>query len=98
MKNMSKTENSKLKSFPESRVSTIDVCELGHPLCFAVGTIVKKPGAVNGNIAVREYLKITALIDHDVMDGAPAARFLSRLDELLQNACGLDYNQEVNSK
>jgi hypothetical protein len=55
-----------------------------HPLCFAVGTIVKKPGVVNGNIAVREYLKMTALIDHDVMDGAPAARFLSRLDELLK--------------
>jgi len=61
-----------------------------HPLSFAVGTIVKKPGVVDGNIAVREYLKMTALIDHDVIDGAPAARFLSRLDELLKNAYGLE--------
>lgn len=61
-----------------------------HPLCFAVGTITKKPGVLNDKIAVREYLKMTALIDHDVMDGAPAARFLSRLDELLKNAYGLE--------
>jgi pyruvate/2-oxoglutarate dehydrogenase complex dihydrolipoamide acyltransferase (E2) component len=61
-----------------------------HPLCFAVGTITKKPGVVEGNIAVREYLKMTVLIDHDVMDGAPAARFLSRLNELIQSAYGLE--------
>ncbi|HEX3012280.1 MAG TPA: 2-oxo acid dehydrogenase subunit E2 [Syntrophomonadaceae bacterium] len=61
-----------------------------HPLCFAIGTITKKPGVVDGNIAVRDYLKMTALIDHDVIDGAPAARFLSRLDELLKTAYGLD--------
>lgn len=61
-----------------------------HPLCFAIGTIKEKPGIVNGKIVVREYLKMTALIDHDVMDGAQAARFLSRLDELLKNAYGLE--------
>lgn len=61
-----------------------------HPLCFAVGTITKKPGVIEGNIAVREYLKMTVLIDHDVMDGAPAARFISRLVELMQQAHGLD--------
>jgi pyruvate/2-oxoglutarate dehydrogenase complex dihydrolipoamide acyltransferase (E2) component len=66
-----------------------------HPLCFAVGTTVKKPGVVDGSIAVREYLKMTALIDHDVIDGAPAARFLSRLDELLQNAYGLDQKLKI---
>ncbi|MDF2882624.1 MAG: hypothetical protein K0R54_3181 [Clostridiaceae bacterium] len=61
-----------------------------HPLCFAVGTITKKPGVVNDRITLREYLKMTVLIDHDVMDGAPAARFLSRLGELLKNAYGLE--------
>ncbi|NPV91343.1 MAG: dehydrogenase [Firmicutes bacterium] len=60
-----------------------------HPLCFAVGTVVKKPGVVDDKITAREYLKMTVLIDHDVMDGAPAARFLSRLSELLKNAYGL---------
>jgi pyruvate/2-oxoglutarate dehydrogenase complex dihydrolipoamide acyltransferase (E2) component len=61
-----------------------------HPLCFAVGTIVKKPGVVNESVGVREFLKMTVLLDHDVIDGAPAARFLSRLDELLKNAYGLE--------
>lgn len=61
-----------------------------HPLCFAVGSTVKKPGIFNDQVAVREYLKMTVLIDHDVMDGAPAARFLSRLEELLRSASGLE--------
>jgi pyruvate/2-oxoglutarate dehydrogenase complex dihydrolipoamide acyltransferase (E2) component len=61
-----------------------------HPLCLAIGSVTQKPGVINGSIVVREYLKMTALIDHDVMDGAPAARFISRLDELLKNAYGLD--------
>ena len=66
-----------------------------HPLCFAVGTITKKPGVIDGEIAVREYLKMTVLIDHDVMDGAPAARFLSRLDELIQKAYGLKEELQI---
>lgn len=66
-----------------------------HPLCFAVGTITKKPGVVDGNIAVREYLKMTVLVDHDVMDGAPAARFLSRLDEMMQGAYGLEKELQI---
>lgn len=61
-----------------------------HPLCFAVSTIVQKPGAVNGGVEIRDYLKMTALVDHDVMDGAPAARFLSRLNDLLTSAWGLE--------
>jgi pyruvate/2-oxoglutarate dehydrogenase complex dihydrolipoamide acyltransferase (E2) component len=60
-----------------------------HPLCFAIGNIVEKPGVWEGEITIRQYLKITALVDHDVVDGVPAARFISRLDQLLQNACGL---------
>lgn len=61
-----------------------------HPLCFAIGAIVKKPGVVKDTVVIREYLKMTVLIDHDVMDGAPAARFLSRLDELMRNAYELE--------
>ncbi|MEN6312707.1 MAG: hypothetical protein ABFD25_00510 [Clostridiaceae bacterium] len=34
-----------------------------------------KRGVDDGSIAVRGYLKMTALIGHDVIDGAPAARF-----------------------
>lgn len=60
-----------------------------HPLCFGIGSIVKKPGVVDNTVAIREYLKMTVLLDHDVIDGAPAVRFLSSLDELLRKAYGL---------
>lgn len=60
-----------------------------HPLIIALGSIVKKPGVVGDQLAVREYLKLTALIDHDVVDGAPAARFLSRLNSLMKSSHGL---------
>lgn len=60
-----------------------------HPLCFAIGSIVKKPGVVDDRIEIREYLYVTALVDHDVVDGAPAARALSRLTKLVESGYGL---------
>lgn len=60
-----------------------------HPVCFALGSIVKKPGVVNDAIAVREYLKMTVPVDHDVADGAPAARFASRLADLIERGHAL---------
>jgi pyruvate/2-oxoglutarate dehydrogenase complex dihydrolipoamide acyltransferase (E2) component len=60
-----------------------------HPICFALGSIVKKPGVVKEQIAIREYLHMTILIDHDVIDGAPAARFVSRLKDLIESGYGL---------
>lgn len=60
-----------------------------HPLCFAIGSIVKKPGVVKDKIEIREYLYVTALVDHDVIDGAPAARALSKLTKLVEGGYGL---------
>lgn len=59
------------------------------PVCFALGSITKKPGVVNDRIEIREYLGMTILCDHDVVDGAPAARFLSRLTEVIEDGYGL---------
>jgi pyruvate/2-oxoglutarate dehydrogenase complex dihydrolipoamide acyltransferase (E2) component len=59
------------------------------PICFALGSIVKKPGVIKDQIEIREYLHMTILIDHDVIDGAPAARFVSRLTELIESGYGL---------
>jgi pyruvate/2-oxoglutarate dehydrogenase complex dihydrolipoamide acyltransferase (E2) component len=61
-----------------------------HPLDVTVGGISEKPGIVDGRIAVREVLNLTISVDHDVVDGAPAARFGSRLRELLESASGLE--------
>ncbi len=60
-----------------------------HTLDVAVGGIAEKPGVVNGRIAIREYLDVTLSFDHDIIDGAPAARFTARFKELVEQGYGL---------
>ena len=55
-----------------------------------VGGIGEKPGVVDGQIAIREYLSLTLSFDHDLIDGAPAARFPQRLKDLIESGYGLD--------
>lgn len=38
----------------------------------------------------REYLSLTLSFDHEIVDGAPAARFASRLRELIESGHGLN--------
>lgn len=58
-------------------------------LMVTVGGIGQKPGAVDGQIALREYLSLTISFDHELVDGAPAARFTRRLRELIESGYGL---------
>ena len=51
-----------------------------------VGGISKKPGVHKGQIVIREFLDLTVSIDHDVVDGAPAARFVEHFRSQLANA------------
>lgn len=60
-----------------------------HTLDVAVGGIAEKPGVVDGRIAIREYLDMTLSFDHDIIDGAPAARFTARFRELIEQGYGL---------
>jgi len=60
-----------------------------YTLCIALGGIAEKPGVVDGRIEVREYLNATIVVDHDIIDGAPLARFSSRLTELIESGYGL---------
>ena len=60
-----------------------------HTLQLTLGGISEKPGVVDGQIRVREYLSITLSFDHDIVDGAPAARFTQRLKELIEIGYGL---------
>jgi pyruvate/2-oxoglutarate dehydrogenase complex dihydrolipoamide acyltransferase (E2) component len=47
--------------------------------CFALGPTAKKPGVVANRIEIRDILHLTVLVDQDVVDGAPAARFAAQL-------------------
>jgi pyruvate/2-oxoglutarate dehydrogenase complex dihydrolipoamide acyltransferase (E2) component len=40
---------------------------------------MKKPGVVNKQKEIREYLCLTVVFVHDVTDGGPAARFINHL-------------------
>lgn len=58
-------------------------------LSLVVGSINLKPAVVEGRIEPREILNLTVLFDHDVVDGAPATRFVGRLVELIESGYGL---------
>ena len=58
-------------------------------LMVTVGGITRKPRFVDGVLCDRELLALTLSFDHTVVDGAPAARFASRLTDLIESASGL---------
>ena len=66
-------------------------------LGLVVGSIAPKPAVVKGRIEPREILHLTVVFDHDVIDGAPAARFTRRLIELIESGYGLDEDQATSA-
>jgi len=60
-----------------------------HNLVIGLGSISKKPCVRDGELVVGDILHMTLMIDHDVVDGAPAARFAAKLVENLENGIGL---------
>lgn len=66
-----------------------------HPLDLIVGSTAWKPAVVEGRIEPREILNLTLVFDHDVIDGAPAARFARRLVELIESGYGLGEDQPL---
>jgi pyruvate/2-oxoglutarate dehydrogenase complex dihydrolipoamide acyltransferase (E2) component len=60
-----------------------------HPLCLAFGSLNEQAAVYRGEIQKREILHLTVLIDHDVIDGVPAARFVDDLVKKLQAGFGL---------
>ena len=63
-----------------------------HALAITLGGITEKPAWKNGRVEPREYLHVTLSFDHDVIDGAPAARFTKTFRELVEGGFGLSKN------
>ena len=59
-------------------------------LNIALAGIGERTKNIDGKFVSREILFMTFLVDHNVVDGAPATRFISRTVELMENAYGLD--------
>lgn len=63
-----------------------------YTLGLVIGGLARRPrvGGEHGeHMEEREYLCLTLSLDHDVVDGAPAARFTRRLTELIERGSGL---------
>jgi pyruvate dehydrogenase E2 component (dihydrolipoamide acetyltransferase) len=55
----------------------------------AVGRAAPRPWVVSGQVVVRTTLKLCLSVDHRVMDGATAARFLGRIVEFMEHPAKL---------
>jgi 2-oxoacid dehydrogenases acyltransferase (catalytic domain) len=51
-----------------------------------VGGMSPRPCVIDGQVTARDVLHLTVGIDHNVVDGAPAARFAAEFRELLETA------------
>lgn len=60
-----------------------------HPLCLALGSLNEQPAVYKGGIQKCLVLHLTVLVDHDVIDGIPAARFVDDLVRKLESGFGL---------
>jgi pyruvate/2-oxoglutarate dehydrogenase complex dihydrolipoamide acyltransferase (E2) component len=61
-----------------------------HTLGLTVGGIAQKPGVRDGQIVVEDILNMTVAFDHDIVDGAPAARFTKQFIDLIETAAVLE--------
>ncbi len=64
-----------------------------HPLCLAFGSINEQPVVRRGEIGVGHILHLTVLVDHDVIDGVPAALFVDDLVRRLERGEGVVINK-----
>jgi pyruvate dehydrogenase E2 component (dihydrolipoamide acetyltransferase) len=55
----------------------------------AVGRILERPAAVNGELVIRPSLTLAISFDHRVVDGARGAQFLETLADLIEEPAGL---------
>jgi pyruvate dehydrogenase E2 component (dihydrolipoamide acetyltransferase) len=61
------------------------VIDPAHGAILAVGAVQEKPVVMNGQVAVRQRMRLTGAFDHRIIDGAMGARFLQELKKILEN-------------
>jgi len=78
-------------TFVISNLGMFDVVEFtavidpAHGAILAVGAIEEKPAVMNGQIVVRQRMRLTGSFDHRIIDGAMGAKFLQELKKILEN-------------
>ena len=61
----------------------------------ATGRIADRPVVENGEVVARPTIYLTLSVDHRVLDGATAARFLQDLQALIEDPYGLSLREAV---
>jgi pyruvate dehydrogenase E2 component (dihydrolipoamide acetyltransferase) len=51
-----------------------------------VGRIIKKPVVINGKLEIKNIMTLSLSYDHRIVDGAPAAQFLTKVKEKIEVA------------
>lgn len=64
-----------------------------HSLEVAIGGIARRPRLLSSGGESGEYLSVTVMVDEEVSYGAPAARFVASLAELMQAGYGLEKSE-----
>ena len=78
-------------TFALSNLGMYDVVEFtavidpAHGAILAVGAVEEKPVVTNGQITVRQRMRLTGAFDHRIIDGAMGAKFLQELKKILEN-------------
>ena len=54
----------------------------------AIGRITQKPVVINAKIEIKPTLTLSLSYDHRIVDGAPAAQFLQRIKQRIENPAG----------
>jgi len=78
-------------TFALSNLGMYDVVEFtavidpAHGAILAVGAIEEKPVVLNGQVTVRQRMRLTGAFDHRIIDGAMGAKFLQELKKILEN-------------
>lgn len=57
---------------------------------FALGSVTQRPVLRGQELRNHAFLSLTIIVNHDLVDGGPAARFARRLQALVEGAEGLD--------
>lgn len=61
-----------------------------HTMGLTLAGIAEKPVVIDGQVVIRQILHATLAFDHDIIDGAPAARFTASFKELVESPFSLE--------
>ena len=61
------------------------VINLPEAAILAVGKITPRPAAVGDAVGIRQMWMLALVVDHRIVDGAPAAKFLQFIKDEIEN-------------